>query len=283
MDSCEPAVGSRGLSPAGTLCGHLVRADRAWWAHELVQRCPGARAGGQLRVEGPHFLPTQRAAPSFPSLLIRAPPRCWTQAGPRPFHPGLVSPLPWGETRWLVLKGRRSQRGRGPGGLPGGGGLHRTGRLKRLKATLLQKYPPRVRRPRLPCGAELARPCGLPALSSRSAALVGAAARPVASGPGLHPGVEAASLSLSPAPPTLGHPSAIWLPWILAATRAGSLSPWTVPEHGGGRALRVTGTDPPGSPALHRLPACTSGLTPAPCCSFIGAGLRPIGHALRPP
>lgn len=110
VDSCEPAVGSRGPSPAGTLCGHLVRADRAWWAHELVQRCPGARAGGQLRVEGPHFLPTQRAAPSFPSLLFRAPPRCWTQAIPP--WPGVSSAL--GRDKVARAKGKEVTERQGP-------------------------------------------------------------------------------------------------------------------------------------------------------------------------
>lgn len=71
----------------------------------------------------------------------------------------------------------------------------------------------------------------------------------------------------------------------MVATRAGSLSPWTVPEHGGGRVLRVTGTDPAGSPALHRPPACTA--VPHALCSLLAphqGGLSPSDvpwHQLR--
>lgn len=217
------------------------------------------------------------AAPSFPS---RAPPRPWSPAWCL-LCPGAKR----GRGDKVALCHREGDRsGRGPGGLPGGGGLQRTGRLKRLKATLLQKCPPMCAvAPPWPAVQSWPGPCGPPG----SVLTLGRPRRcrvPPPWPPGracawaLRPPLFLSLLHPSPPP---GHPSAIWLPWILAATRAGSLNPWTVPEHGGGRALRVTGTDPPGSPALHRPPAPPC-LAPAHCATLIRAGLGPVGRAPRP-
>lgn len=137
--------------------------------------------------------------------------------------------------------------------------------------------------PIVPRGTEPAwvcapRPCGPQAIAAQAALL------PVSLG--LTLALRPPSLSLSPCtPPTLGPPSAIWLPWTLAATRAGSLSPWTVPERCGGRVLRVTGTDPPGSPALHRLPARLSAhcYPFGPICQVLGLPqLGARGASLQP-
>lgn len=111
---------------------------------------------------------------------------------------------------------------------------------------------PRVQWPLVPCRTELAWGPGL-GLSPTSHCPSHRPSRPrgLLAGPHLALRLHSLSLSLSCTPtPTLGPPSDIWLPWTLAATRAGSLSPWTVPDRGGGHALRVTGTDPSGSPAL---------------------------------
>lgn len=142
---------------------------------------------------------------------------------------------------WHLREG--SCRLTGPGGLAGQGGLRRTG-PERPKATRLQRWA-RVRWPRpalQPPGRPRPGPgpCGL---AGQVALVIGTVLWPPTAccGRGLHPGVEAAlSLSLSCTPPAPGPPSAIW--------QAGSLSPWIVPERCGGRALRVTGTDPPQVP-----------------------------------
>lgn len=91
------------------------------------------------------------------------------------------------------------------------------------------------------------------------------------------------SLAFSPPPsctlPTLGLPSAIWRPWTLAATQAGSLSPWIVPECCGGRALRVTGTDPP--QVAHPAPPAHRASVPHAVCSLLPPHQgRPRAHVM---
>lgn len=134
------------------------------------------------------------AAPSFPS---RAPPRPWSPAWCL-LCPGAKR----GRGDKVALCHREGDRsGRGPGGLPGGGGLQRTGRLKRLKATLLQKCPPMCAvAPPWPAVQSWPGPCGPPG----SVLMLGRPRRCRVPPRGLRarpaPGVEAASLSLSPAP-----------------------------------------------------------------------------------
>lgn len=267
-------MGTRGCPQPG-LCSHLERVHGAQWAHELAPRCPGperaARGqppGGQLRSEG------RRPLLSFLSS---------TQA----LEPGLVSPLPGGET-WArgqggsVPQGRRSQR-QGPWWASRRWRAAKDRAAEAAEGHLASEMPARVcGGPAVACGAELARAVRAPGQCPH------ARPPPAVPCPTLWPPGRACAWALRPPlflsllhPSPPGHPSAIWLPWILAATRAGSLNPWTVPEHGGGRALRVTGTDPPGSPALHRPPAPPC-LAPAHCATLIRAGLGPVGRAPRP-
>lgn len=193
VDSCEPAVGTRGCPQPG-LCGHLVRVHGAQWAHELAPRCPGperaARGqppGGQLRSEG------RRPLLSFPSS---------TQA----LEPGLVSPLPGGET-WArgqggsVPQGRRSQR-QGPWWASRRWRAAKDRPAEAAEGHLASEMPAHVcGGPAVACGAELARAVRAPGQCPHARPPPAVPCpTPVASGPGLRLGVEAASLSLSPAP-----------------------------------------------------------------------------------
>lgn len=165
---------------------------------------------------------------------------------------------------------------RGPGGLPGGGRLQRTGPEK-LKATLLGKSMPA----QWPCRALWGLGCPSPGPGSVRACKPSVTLqRPSPSAPcssPLQPGVQ------PPPPPctlpTLGLPSAIWRPWTLAATQAGSLSPWIVPECCGGRALRVTGTDPP--QVAHPAPPAHRASVPHAVCSLLPPHQgRPRAHVM---
>lgn len=154
VDSCEPAVGTRGCPQPG-LCGHLVRvhglSGPTSWRRGALGQSGRPGVSRQVASSAP-----RGAAPSFPS---RAPPRPWSPAWCL-LCPGAKR----GRGDKVALCHREGDRsGRGPGGLPGGGGLQRTGRLTRLKATLLQKCPPMCAvAPPWPAVQSWPGPCGPP-------------------------------------------------------------------------------------------------------------------------